>query len=99
MTGDINPGDVVYLSGPMSGLPNFNREAFFEAEKKLMKMGAIVINPAILPKGMEYKWYMDMAYDGIKVCDVFSQLENWRDSLGAIQERCWAYELEKRVVE
>lgn len=92
-------GKIVYLSGPMSGLPNFNREAFFRAEEKLNNMGFATINPAILPEGWEYKAYMDNAYVGVKVCDVFYQLENWRNSIGAIQERCWADELGKKAVE
>lgn len=36
----------IYVAGPMSGYPNFNFPAFFEAADKLRKEGWIVYNPA-----------------------------------------------------
>ena len=33
-------GRHVYLSGPMTGLPDWNRAAFDEAEKRLLALGA-----------------------------------------------------------
>lgn len=91
--------EIVYISGPMSGLPNFNKEAFFEAEEKLNEQGFAAVNPARLPDGKEYKWYMDNAYHCVSFADAISHLENWRGSLGAIQERCWADEMGKKVFE
>ncbi len=36
----------VYIAGPMSGYPEFNFPAFFEAEKYLTALGYKVFNPA-----------------------------------------------------
>ena len=38
----------VYLSGPMTGYPNHNREAFDAAEAAIVKMGHKAVNPATL---------------------------------------------------
>ena len=37
---------AVYLSGPMTGIEDYNREAFYEAEEKLAALGFCVFNPA-----------------------------------------------------
>lgn len=37
---------AVYISGPMTGYPNFNFDAFFIAEETLKEWGYIVYNPA-----------------------------------------------------
>ena len=38
----------VYISGPMTGVPDLNRPAFDAAEKRLTAQGHFVINPAEL---------------------------------------------------
>lgn len=35
----------IYISGPMTGRPDLNRKAFFDAEEKLHHAGNFVINP------------------------------------------------------
>jgi len=95
----MKKGEIFYISGPMSGLPNFNKEAFFEAEEKLNEQGFAAVNPARLPDGRDYAYYMDRAYSGVSASTAIVILPGWRDSLGAIQERCWAHEMGKRVIE
>ena len=34
----------VFISGPMKGYPNFNKEAFDQAEKELIQQGYTVFN-------------------------------------------------------
>ncbi len=36
----------VFISEPMKGYPNCNREAFYQAEKELIQQGYTVSNPA-----------------------------------------------------
>lgn len=43
----------IYIAGPMSGLPNFNRDAFNLEAERLHTLGHIALNPAILPDGLE----------------------------------------------
>lgn len=38
-------GYTIYISGPMTGLPNRNREAFMDAEAQLKAVGYNVLNP------------------------------------------------------
>ena len=40
---------VVYISGAMSGLPNANRDKFYEMEAHLTILGYAVLNPAWIP--------------------------------------------------
>lgn len=39
---------TVYIAGPMTGIPNYNFEAFFAAEAALLEQGYRVLNPARL---------------------------------------------------
>lgn len=79
----------VFISGPMSGYDNFNREAFMEAEKKLKEAGYSVFNPAWL-LGLDSEWdtasimAIDMA--ALSRCDAIYQLDGWRESKGAKAE-------------
>jgi hypothetical protein len=41
----------IYLSGPMTGLPDLNRPAFYKATVALRKKGYSVINPPELDAG------------------------------------------------
>lgn len=38
----------VYIAGPMRGLPNLNKDAFYIAERNWRKAGWLVVNPAKL---------------------------------------------------
>ncbi len=40
----------LYLSGPMTGIPNWNRASFDDAAKQLTDLGYEVINPFDLPE-------------------------------------------------
>ena len=93
--------ETVYLSGQMSGLPDFGKGNFFRAEGILKRMGIAVINPAILPDGWEWEKYMQIAYESLRQNrpDYIVMLPGWRKSAGATQEYCWARELGIKIIE
>ncbi|MFB5192773.1 DUF4406 domain-containing protein [Alicyclobacillus fastidiosus] len=74
----------MYISGPMSGLPNFNRLAFNVAAKALRDAGHEVFNPAELdiPDGT-WGHYMREALKGMLDCDHVMLLPGWGNSTGA----------------
>ena len=47
-------GNVIYIAGPMRGLPNFNFEAFDRAEKSLRAEGWEPINPAEMDRELGF---------------------------------------------
>ena len=80
-------GKIVYLSGPMSGLPDLNYAAFHKAAGILREEGATVINPAesfggdkTLHRGQYFRH--DFAVIAA-VCDTMVMLPGWMDSRGA----------------
>lgn len=79
----------LYLSGPMSGLPNLNREAFHEAAKKLRKKGFKVVNPPELDKNEPQRtWEGCLRRDitWLMTCTKIATLPNWKKSRGATLE-------------
>ena len=83
---DPDPEDAVYLSGPMTGLPDFNRPAFHAAAAALRAQGHVVINPAEVDLGPDASWadYMrvHLAEIARRVARVFV-LPGWEGSRGA----------------
>ncbi|EMX9638139.1 DUF4406 domain-containing protein, partial [Salmonella enterica] len=49
---------VVFICGPMTGYENYNRDAFMRKEMELTSRGATVLNPAMLPGGLEHGQYL-----------------------------------------
>jgi ectoine hydroxylase-related dioxygenase (phytanoyl-CoA dioxygenase family) len=79
-----------YLSGPMTGLFNLNKEAFADAETLVSKKGYVVVNPhnLPLPEKEEYTWedYMKNDIKYLMDCDVVVALKGWEKSKGAFIE-------------
>lgn len=80
----------VFLSGPMSGLPDFNRGAFFEAADVLFSHGHIVLNPAVFPDGLEHGDYMKICLPMIDAAEAVIMLPGWEKSKGANMEYQYA---------
>lgn len=76
----------VYLSGPMSGLPNLNFEAFDTAMRLLIAQGHDVVSPADLNRKRGLKTYEEYLREDIRLlldCDTIYLLHGWETSYGA----------------
>lgn len=80
----IKTDAVIYLSGPMTGLPEFNYPAFNAMAATLRGRGFVVNNPA--ENGMAGRGWGECMRVAIKqLCDsdVIVMLDGWEDSRGA----------------
>lgn len=77
----------VYISGPMTGLPEFNYPAFFTAAERLVAEGFEVINPARPGEG-HWGWqeFMRRALVDLSEADAIHLLDGWEKSRGAVLE-------------
>lgn len=87
---------LAYISGKITGDPQF-RKKFINAEMVLMSIGYKVLNPTLLPEGLEYEQYMFLDFAMIDVSDLVVMLPDWRGSKGAKRERRYAAEIGKSV--
>ena len=76
----------VYLSGPMTGIPNYNREAFNDAARRWEGAGFKVNNPARLEHGYDRTYYMREAVKSVLAADALVVLDGWKASVGAVLE-------------
>lgn len=88
----------LYLAGKMTGLPDYGRAQFNEAEQRLTKRGHIVLNPARLPLGLEPEQYMRIGIAMLESADAIYILPGWETSRGTRLERHYARFLGKRVL-
>lgn len=93
----------IYLSGPMTGLPNLNHAAFNSVTAELREAGFRVYNPA-------ETWPLERKFDKREgfaeyfgfICregDAIVLLPGWRDSLGAKAEYMAALNVGVPVIE
>lgn len=76
----------IYIAGPMSGLPDCNRPAFYAEANHQRERGHIPLNPAILPEGLTQAEYMACSLPMVMLADELVMLPGWRDSQGATAE-------------
>ncbi len=81
---------IVYISGPMTGIRDFNRAAFHDAAARLEEAGLVVINPAITGeedtahlRRVDWHDYMMSALDRLRGATAICFLEGWEESFGA----------------
>lgn len=86
----MKKGDVIYISGKMTGLPDLGRGKFFDAEKKLREKGFAVLNPASLSEDMPRERYMPICLAMVAQADYVLVLDDWVDSIGAALEVAYA---------
>ena len=76
-----------YISGPMTGVADFNRPAFREAAERLEAAGFTVVTPLTVAErwGDEcpHRWYMREALHQLATADLLAMLPGWERSQGA----------------
>lgn len=77
---------IIYIAGPMTGIPDFNRPAFFHAAEGIAASGHQVLNPATLPDGLTQHQYMDICQAMVRSADAIFLLNGWQASRGALAE-------------
>ena len=75
----------LYISGPMTGIQDFNFPAFFAAEEELKK-SYYVFNPANNPEMENYTDYLRKDIEYLIQCQVIYMLKGWKKSVGASLE-------------
>lgn len=90
--GQIDMGDVVYISGPMSFDPvEHNHTAFALMEHALKMRGANVLNPCHHDDSEKpYQWLLKTAFQKLLTADKAVMLWNWQISNGATKEHLLA---------
>jgi len=81
---------ILYIAGPMSGLPDSNYPAFFAAEDRLRAVGYHrILNPArsLCPDGSSWDAYMRSALVMVAQCEGIALLPGSHNSRGARLER------------
>ena len=75
----------LYISGPMTGMPDLNFPAFLAATKKLRSMGYQVINPVEINDDPNAKWEDCLKKDieELMKCNAIVLLDGWHQSKGA----------------
>lgn len=89
----------IYISGPMTGLPEFNYPAFHAAASRLRTQGFDVVNPAELDTDTTKEWHHYMRNDikALVDCDHVIVLPGWEKSRGATLEVFIATQLGMKV--
>lgn len=95
MTKTIKSDPVIYLSGPMTGYPEFNFPAFRTEANRLRREGYRVVNPAEHGQQLGLSWadYLRKDIELLMKCDRIHLLPGWANSKGARLEHHIAIEL------
>lgn len=86
---------TVYISGPITGKPDLNKNAFHVAQIELEGKGFQVFNPhsvpapehpeGLTPKAL-WQYYMKHCIRAMMECDELYMLADWQNSSGAVWE-------------
>ena len=81
---------VIYISGPVSGIKDFNYPLFNRADAWLRSLGFNTISPSKYPAGLTQSQYMDISLAGVRSADALYVLPNYQKSKGAACEIAYA---------
>ena len=89
----------IYISGPMTGIRDYNRPLFKGVAESLMEIGYDVFNPADsgLPEHLQWSEYLRHDIASLMKCDAIYMLPGWEKSRGARLEHHIASELSMRI--
>ena len=75
----------IYISGPMTGLPQLNFPAFNAEAARLRAMGFDAVNPVDINPDTTATWHECMRRDiaALVTCDTIALLPGWEHSNGA----------------
>jgi predicted dienelactone hydrolase len=76
----------IYITGPMSGLPEFNYPAFHAADAALKALGHETLNPANNPECDSWEGYMRAAIAQVIQAEAIAFLPGSDSSRGALLE-------------
>jgi hypothetical protein len=91
---------ILYLAGPMTGLPDYNHPAFHKAAQQLRQAGYQVISPAENGLDQDAPWLRHMRRDIAMMMDAaeaIATLPDFGSSRGARIETALAHRLGWRV--
>lgn len=90
----------VYISGPMTGMPEHNFPAFNAEAARLRALGYDVVNPAELNPESEKTWHDCLRKDLMELltCDAIALLAGWQKSAGAHLEMHVAHRVGIEIV-
>ena len=94
---------IIYISGPMTGLPSLNVDEFDRVEAELRADGHVTFNPArsticgnsrLMPR----KFHIRRDIHDLLQADAIYMLDNWETSKGATLEHAIAHELKLTIL-
>lgn len=86
---------IIYISGPMTGIPKYNFPAFNRAAQCFRMRGFDVVNPAEFDNPKKIVWSTCLRRDikALMDCNWIALLPRWENSKGATLEKYIAEEL------
>lgn len=90
----------IYISGPMTGIPDANFPAFNAEADRLRALGYDVVNPAEINPDTKMGWHECMRRDlsELLTCDSLALLDGWQKSAGAHLEMHVAHRVGMEIV-
>ena len=92
---------TIYIAGPITGKPNFNWDAFYNAESELQDDNWLTVNPCTSALSRKLQQQETISKSDIKDvmlldisllanCDAVYMLNGWKESKGACAEYTFA---------